>query len=87
MLETTLVMMNDLLNDLPDEAEHCQLGPRVLYSDMGDPSFLVMEDLAQLGYRMANRQAGLDLSHSLLAIGRLAKLHACSVALCEKVIS
>ena len=86
MLQTSLVTMNDLLNDLPDE-KHCRLGPRVLYTQVGDPSFLVMEDLASLGYRMASRQDGLDLQHCLIVFRNLAKLHACSVALCEKVIS
>ena len=80
MMENTLQKMNDLLSD-----GNVRLGARVLYTEIGDPSLLVIEDLAPLGFRMADRQAGLDLQHCLLAINRLAQFHASSVALSEKV--
>lgn len=78
-METTLEMMNRLLN----EGEY-RLSARVLYTETGVSSFLVIEDLAPLGYRVADRQAGLDLPHCILAMRGLAKFHASSVALSEK---
>ena len=45
---------------------------------------LILEDLAPLGFRMANRLLGLDMDHCILAIQGLARFHAASVALCEK---
>lgn len=79
MMENTLVKMNDVLKE-----QDYRLSARVLYSEMGDPSFIVLEDLAPIGYRMADRQAGLDLQHCILAMRGLAKFHASSVAVCEK---
>ena len=64
----------------PDE----KLNGRGLYTQE-NPPLLVIEDLAPLGFRMADRQAGLDLNHCLLAIRGLARFHASSVALVEKV--
>lgn len=80
MMEDTLQKMNALLNE-----EGYRLGARVLLTEVGDPSYLVIQDLAPLGYRMADRQSGLDLAHCILALRGLAKFHASSVALCEKV--
>lgn len=75
----TLAQMNDLLGpDCPP------LNGRGLYTQRQNPPLLVIEDLAPLGYRMADRQAGLDMDHCLLAIRNLAKFHASSVALFER---
>lgn len=79
MLTNTLDKMNKLLE--PD----VRLSARGLYVQKENPILLVMEDLAPLGFRMADRHAGLDLDHCMLAIQRIAKYHAASVALCEKV--
>ena len=78
MMSNTLSKMNTFLG--PDE----KLNGRGLYTQE-NPPLLVIEDLAPLGFRMADRQAGLDLNHCLLAIRGLARFHASSVALVEKV--
>lgn len=80
MMRTTLAEMNEILNE-----KNYRLCARVLYTEIGDPSSLVLEDLAPLGYRMADRLVGLDLEHCRLAMRNLAKFHASSVAVCEKV--
>lgn len=46
-----------------------------------EEAFLVLEDLAQSGYKMADKKRGLDCDHCLLVVQELAKLHAGSVAL------
>ncbi|XP_035717713.1 uncharacterized protein LOC118439765 isoform X2 [Vespa mandarinia] len=78
MMTDTLKKMNNLLGPA-----HLISG-RVFYIQKEHPEFLVMEDLAPLGFRMADRQAGLDLPHCLLAIRGLARFHASSIAVCEK---
>lgn len=42
---------------------------------------IVLEDLQQLGYKMANRHTGLDLEHCEMTVRALARFHAVSVAL------
>lgn len=81
MMTDTLIKMNKLLGP---ENRISGLG---LYVQKENPTLLVMEDLATLGYRMACRHAGLDLDHCKLAIRGLARFHASSVAVCEKVSS
>jgi len=61
------------------------LSAKILYVQNGNPMLLVFEDLASLSFRMADRLSGLDLDHSLLAFRGLARFHAASVVLCEKV--
>ncbi|XP_015190308.1 PREDICTED: uncharacterized protein LOC107073906 [Polistes dominula] len=85
IFDTEMSMMMNLLkkmNDLVGPAHI--LGARVFYIQKEYPVFLVIEDLAPLGFRMADRQAGLDLAHSLLAMRGLARFHASSLAVCEK---
>lgn len=79
MMTDTLNKMNKLLDP------KSRLGAKGLYVQKDDPILLVMEDLAPLGFCMACRQAGLDLPHCILAIRGLARFHATSVAVCEKV--
>lgn len=45
---------------------------------------LILEDLKPLGFRMAERRNGLDLTHCQLVMKTLAKLHAASVVLAKK---
>lgn len=78
MMTTTLKEMELILKDK-------KLGGRCLYTQEKDPPLLIIEDLAPLGFRMADRQAGLDLHHCILALRGLAKFHASSVAVYEKV--
>lgn len=79
MMMDTLKKMSNLL-----EPAH-RINARIFYVQKEYPVFLVIEDLATLGFRMADRQAGLDLPHCLLAMRGLARFHASSVAICEKV--
>ncbi|XP_058801085.1 uncharacterized protein LOC131669904 [Phymastichus coffea] len=79
MMTDTLARMNELLG--PDSPP---LNGRGLYTQSKNPPLLVIEDLAPLGFRMADRQAGLDMDHCLLAIRNLARFHASSIALMER---
>ena len=63
----------------------CSLGPRLFYGNE-NTNFIVMEDLSLRGFAMEDRQHGLSLSHCLIAIDRMAKFHAGTVALTEEVI-
>ncbi|XP_071867676.1 uncharacterized protein isoform X1 [Bombus fervidus] len=76
MMTNTLRKMNKLLDS--------RLSAHTYYIKMERPMCLILEDLAPLGFRMANRQLGLDMDHCILAIQGLARFHAASVALCEK---
>lgn len=78
MMSDTLDKMNKLLG------KH-RISGKGLYVQNENPPFLVIEDLAPLGFRMADRLAGLDLTHTTLALHGLARFHAASVAVCEKV--
>ena len=85
VFDTEITMMMDTLKKMNDMLGYeNRLGSRVLHVRMERPLCLILEDLAPLGFRMADRQAGLDLDHSLLAMRGLGKFHASSVALCEK---
>ncbi|XP_011705752.1 PREDICTED: uncharacterized protein LOC105460951 [Wasmannia auropunctata] len=79
MMLDTLYKMNELLSP-----KH-RLSVKVLYVQSENPSLLVLEDLVPLGFRMADRESGLDLAHSMLAIRGIARFHAASVAVCEKM--
>lgn len=48
--------------------------------------WLILEDLAPLGYKMADRKTGFDMEHCKLILTKIAKLHASSAFLYEKVI-
>lgn len=76
MMTSTLVEMEKLLGDT-------KLFGKCLYTQE-DPAFMIIEDLTELGFQLADRQVGLDFHHSLLAIRNLAKFHASSVAVIEK---
>ncbi|XP_024879410.1 uncharacterized protein LOC112459515 [Temnothorax curvispinosus] len=78
MMSDTLDKMNKLLGP-----EH-RLSGKGLYVQNKNPTLLVMEDLAPLGFRMADRLSGLDLAHTILALDGLARFHATSIAICEK---
>jgi hypothetical protein len=78
MMTDTLTQMNELLSP------GSPLSGRGLYMQK-QPALLVIEDLAPLGFRMADRINGLNVDHCLLAIRGLGRFHASSVALCEKV--
>lgn len=79
MMTNALTKMNNLIGS------SSRFSSKILYTQIEDPVLLVFEDLSSLGFRVANRQSGLDIDHTLLAIRSLAKFHAASVAVCEKV--
>ncbi|XP_046144698.1 uncharacterized protein LOC114872766 [Osmia bicornis bicornis] len=78
VLTDTVKKMNHMLG--PEE----RLSAKVYHIRMEPPLCLILEDLSVLGFRMADRQLGLDMDHALMAIRGLARFHAASVALCEK---
>lgn len=80
-MSETLPHMSRLLNGFGG----ILLAARCFHVQREKPVFLILEDLAPKGFRMADRQTGLDLDHCLLAIRNLAAFHASSVALVEKV--
>lgn len=78
-------MMNTALKEMQALLPDTKLSGKCLFTQEEDPPLLVIEDLAPLGFRMADRQAGLNLQHSLVALRGLAKFHASSIAVYEKV--
>ncbi|KAF7414808.1 hypothetical protein HZH68_003297 [Vespula germanica] len=85
IFDTEILMMMDTLKKMSNLIEPAhRINARIFYVQKEYPVFLVIEDLATLGFRMADRQAGLDLPHCLLAMRGLARFHASSVAICEK---
>ncbi|GLH16686.1 Uncharacterized protein GBIM_20918, partial [Gryllus bimaculatus] len=62
----------------PPLAPHCYL------HGTSPVDFIVLEDLAPLGFKMADRKRGLGLRHSLLALRSLARFHAASHALLQR---
>ncbi|XP_025262467.1 uncharacterized protein LOC105247775 [Camponotus floridanus] len=78
MMTDTLDKMNKLIQP------KYRLSGKGMYMQEDNPTFLVIEDLVSLGYRLACRHSGLDLDHCKLALRGLARFHATSVAICEK---
>ncbi|KDR14380.1 hypothetical protein L798_10414, partial [Zootermopsis nevadensis] len=72
MLSVMLPKMTALLQD----AMPGKFFPRSRNDKEG---LLIMEDLSPLGFKMAKRQKGLDLSHCLLVMRKLGRFHATSV--------
>ncbi|KAK7869207.1 hypothetical protein R5R35_001149 [Gryllus longicercus] len=60
------------------------LAPRCYHHGTSPVEFLVMEDLAPSGFKLADRKRGLGLRHSLLALRSLARFHAASHALLRR---
>lgn len=46
---------------------------------------IVFDDLNQYGYKLANRQNGLNEEHCVVILKKLAKFHAASMILIERV--
>lgn len=74
-------MMNKLLRNLNEDV----LSACVHYTSLEYPAVLVLDDLTSAGYKLANRNVGLDLAHSELAIKSIAKYHATSLVYLENV--
>lgn len=78
-----LKMLEEALPKI-EKLVHKQLGPKLWYGS-SEFRILVMENLSERGFVMKDRQKGLSMEQCLLVIEQLAKLHAGSVALHEKV--
>nr|CAD7455077.1 unnamed protein product [Timema tahoe] len=83
MFKKTLPDMEKLLKEA-DKEKYKPFSARGIYFAPQSEETLVLEDLSVSGFKVAERQKGLDLEHSMLAIQRLAMFHAASVVLAEK---
>lgn len=81
MISETLPLMNQILAKI----DKAPLAARCLHVQHERPVHIIMEDLTPKGFRMVDRQSGLDLDHCLLAFRNLAAFHASSIALLEEV--
>ena len=84
LFHTETKVLRDVLPRIKKYVSH-QLGPDLLYGCCDDPRILVMENLIERGFAMKDRQKGLPLEHCRLVLQQLARLHAGSVAVFEKV--
>ncbi|XP_066993253.2 uncharacterized protein [Anabrus simplex] len=80
MLTEMLPAMHRLLEEARP-GEFNPLSAKCLYHGSDPIEFIVLEDLRQLGFTLANRQQGLDLAHCSLALKTLARFHASSLVL------
>lgn len=86
MFDTEIKMMSDTLEKMNHLlGKDNRVNGRCLHVQRENPLFLVIEDLAPLGFRMSEQKMGLDLDHCALVMRTIAKFHASSVAVCEKV--
>ncbi|KAK4874377.1 hypothetical protein RN001_013737 [Aquatica leii] len=61
-----------------------KVAPQLYHLSTDLKNSFIIEDLAELNYKMANRQEGLNLTHCLFVIKKLAYFHASSLAIYEK---
>ncbi|KAL1140741.1 hypothetical protein AAG570_000671 [Ranatra chinensis] len=80
MYNSVLPMMEDLLKSVGYSGE--VMWGRCLYTRPND--LLILEDMKDLGYKMANRREGLDLNHARLVMKSLGRYHALSATLKER---
>jgi hypothetical protein len=80
-IKTIIPAVYSLLEDKsPGEFQPC--APRCLYYHSGSPTpVIVMDDLKEQGFRMADKKVGLDMKHCLLVMKTLAQSHAASAVL------
>ncbi|KAJ9582749.1 hypothetical protein L9F63_022894 [Diploptera punctata] len=83
MLKDVLPAMHKLLREA--NINFTPFSAKCLYSHCS-PSLqvIVLEDLKEFGFEMAERTAGLDQDHCMLVMKKLAQFHAASLALKEK---
>ncbi|XP_074109059.1 uncharacterized protein LOC141533866 [Cotesia typhae] len=85
IFDNEILMMTKTLREMESVLQDgTKFGGQCYYSQVKNPAMLIIEDLTPLGFRLADRQARLDLSHCKLTLQRLAKFHASSVLVCEK---
>ncbi|XP_044741012.1 uncharacterized protein LOC123302223 isoform X2 [Chrysoperla carnea] len=82
IFEKEMRMYRDMLPELNKKLGDIRaLSAQCLFAETKTHSVIILEDLSLLGFGMANRQIGLDMKHSLMAMEYLAKLHAASALL------
>ncbi|PSN39643.1 hypothetical protein C0J52_23421 [Blattella germanica] len=80
MYEVVLPEVHRLLKVLDDKEDHT-LAPKCIFSDAEDQScVLVLEDLKEKQFSMAERRQRLDLNHCIAVLRTLAKFHAATIA-------
>lgn len=55
------------------------------YAANEEKSYLIFEDLSAIGFRIVDRCSALDVAHHKLVLSKLAKYHAATAVLVEKV--
>nr|XP_029724744.1 uncharacterized protein LOC109412338 [Aedes albopictus] len=73
-----LPKIHSLLESIGDST---LISPKCIFTTDDPKTMLVFEDIKDAGFQMVDRKLGLDLDHSKLVIGKLAKLHACSAVI------
>lgn len=84
MFVTELKVLRDVLPRIK-EFVGGQVGPRLFYGSE-NPRALIMENLATRKFVMKDRQKGLSFEHCRMVVEQIAKFHAGSVAVHEKVM-
>lgn len=62
-----------------------KFGAKCFYTTREPIQTIVFDDLTQYGYKLANRQSGLNEEHCVVILKKLGKFHASSMVLVEKV--
>lgn len=75
MYKNYLPIFKKYLSKINEESD---ISPNTFYINF-ENDVIVFEDLAEKGYRMADRTDGLDMTHAKIVIEKMAKLHAASL--------
>lgn len=75
MYKNYLPIFKKYLSKINEESD---ISPNTFYINF-ENDVIVFEDLAEKGYRMADRTDGLDMTHAKMVIKKMAKLHAASL--------
>lgn len=75
MYKNYLPIFKKYLSKINEESD---ISPNTFYINF-ENDVIVFEDLAEKGYRMADRTDGLDMTHAKMVIEKMAKLHAASL--------
>lgn len=75
MYKTYLPVFKKYLSQINEDSN---ISPNTFYINF-ENDVIVFEDLAERGYRMADRTDGLDMIHAKLVIAKMARLHAASL--------
>ena len=84
MIKDVLPEVHKLLQESKIE-NFSPFSAKFLYSHFGSPyHVIVLEDLKESGFEMAERTEGLDLPHCMMVMRKIALFHAASLVLREK---